>query len=158
LGNNAPDVHSPIEVVTGPSGSPHVTRTRMGLIAWNVIRSENSASSSMCKTHIVNRASVMLSEFEEGQRLDTLYQKSIVLDFSERFTEERPENSREDKCFLEIVNTFINSHYVFNLQLKKQVGLLDNRSMTLSRLKSLQKRILRDQQYREGYKMLWLSC
>ena len=38
LGNNVPDAYCPLEMKTEPSGSPHATRTRLGWIAWNVIR------------------------------------------------------------------------------------------------------------------------
>jgi hypothetical protein len=30
IGSNVPDAYAPFEVVTGPSGSPHATRTRLG--------------------------------------------------------------------------------------------------------------------------------
>ena len=38
LGNNIPDAYTPLEVKTGPRGSPHAARTLLGWIAWNVIR------------------------------------------------------------------------------------------------------------------------
>jgi hypothetical protein len=38
IGNNVPDAYTPFELATGPSGSPHATKTRLGWIIWNVLR------------------------------------------------------------------------------------------------------------------------
>jgi hypothetical protein len=42
IGNNVPDAYTPFKVATGPSGSPHSTKTRLGWIVWNLIREHNT--------------------------------------------------------------------------------------------------------------------
>jgi hypothetical protein len=37
-----PDAYTPFELATGPSGSPHATKTRLGWIIWNVLRDRTS--------------------------------------------------------------------------------------------------------------------
>jgi len=53
LRNDVPDAYSPLQVITGTSGTPHVSRTRLGF----VIRPKSTGSTLSC----VNRADVMIS-------------------------------------------------------------------------------------------------
>ena len=46
IGGNVPDAYTPFEVRTGPTGSPHGTRTRLGWIFWNVLRSPSASHDS----------------------------------------------------------------------------------------------------------------
>ena len=42
IGNKVPDAYAPLEVITGPSGSPHATRTKLGWIVWNLLRNRET--------------------------------------------------------------------------------------------------------------------
>ena len=81
LGNSIPDAYSPLELKTGPSGSPHTVRTCLGWVIWNLIR-----RSSVSK-EIVNRAeSLAVQEVEDLKKLDTLVRKTINMDFPGKYT------------------------------------------------------------------------
>jgi hypothetical protein len=64
IGNNVPHAYSPFETLTGPSGSPHGTRTRIGWIVWNVLRTSWLPSDSQEVNEIVN--SVTIESFVES--------------------------------------------------------------------------------------------
>jgi len=38
IGNNIADAYTPLDVRTGPRGSPHATNTRLGWVIWNLHR------------------------------------------------------------------------------------------------------------------------
>ena len=106
IGNNVPDVYTPLEVKTGPAGSPHAARTRIGWIVWNMVRPHTSHGIS------VNRADVTLitaiEKPRETLKLTELYGTSTKLEFSERTIDDVKEQSPEDDKFsekLEIRNT-----------------------------------------------------
>ena len=40
IGNNVPQAYTPCEFVTGPEGSPHATKTALGWLIWNVLRTK----------------------------------------------------------------------------------------------------------------------
>jgi hypothetical protein len=90
IGNNVPDVYSPLEVRTGPRGSPHAVRSVIGWIFWNVIRDDRSESGD----HRVHSVAA-----EEVQHLEELVKASMNLDFSERNLDTKKEPSQEDKLF-----------------------------------------------------------
>lgn len=54
IGNNVSDAYTPFKVATGPSGSPHATKTRLGWIVWNLIRVQNTDISNT--SLLANRA------------------------------------------------------------------------------------------------------
>ena len=141
LGNNVPDAYSHIAMKVGPPGSPHVTRTRIGLIAWNIIRSDSNTNS----THVVNSVNAAITKLEEFDSLESLYRKSVQIDFCEREIEDKPENSQEDKRFIEKMEQsqkIVDGHYEFCLPFKNDSPLLpNNQVMAINRLKSLQKKL-----------------
>jgi len=79
IGNNVPDAYAPFEIATGPSGSPHATRTRLGWILWNVLRDKSSFE--------VNRV-YLQSEVADDKQLNILMQ-SFNYDFPERLIEDK---------------------------------------------------------------------
>ena len=91
IGNNVPDAYSPFEILTGPSGSPHGTRTRIGWIVWNVLRNSD--------THEVNRVSID-SYVESDTKLEEMFRNSLDIDFPERMIDDKAEHSVEDKNFI----------------------------------------------------------
>ncbi|CAC5406217.1 unnamed protein product [Mytilus coruscus] len=52
IGNNVPDAFTPFDVATGPSGSPHATKTRLGWILWNVLRETEGNSFEVNREHL----------------------------------------------------------------------------------------------------------
>ena len=82
IGNNVPDVYTPLQVRTGPIGSPHATLSRIGWIPWNVVRDgpgvTKTAVATSCFTNVIT---------EKLKSLETL-----VRDFPERALPFRNEN------------------------------------------------------------------
>ena len=151
IGNNVPDVYTPLDIRTGPTGSPHASRTRMGWIAWNVVRDGVSSS------YPVNRADVIaVEEIERLNQLDKLIQSSINLDFPERIKDERKEDSQQDKQFMNRVNEsiqFSDGHYYIGLPFKCDNAILPNNYEQASlRLRSLKKRLIHSSNLCEDYK------
>ena len=60
IGINVPDAYSPLEIRTGPTGSPHATRTRIGWIPWNIMRDQDSATYGVT----ANYAKVVANQIE----------------------------------------------------------------------------------------------
>ncbi|VDI57782.1 Hypothetical predicted protein [Mytilus galloprovincialis] len=48
IGNNVPDAYTPYDIATGPAGSPHATRSRLGWIVWNLIRKDSITENECC--------------------------------------------------------------------------------------------------------------
>ena len=152
LGNNVPDAYSPYEVRVGPSGSSYASRSRLGWIAWNVIRPGRDGHIS------VNRADVQTIELSEKLRnLEITYQKSVAIDFQERDSSpEKSEYSIEDKRFLMKMadsKEIVDGHYQFCLPFKdKFASLPDNKIMALRRLHSLKKKLTNSDKFAQDYK------
>ena len=47
LGNGIPDAYSPLDTKVGPEGTPYLARTRLGWIAWNIVRPGTSSEITM---------------------------------------------------------------------------------------------------------------
>ena len=119
------DAYTPFEISTGPSGSPHATKTRLGWIIWNVIRDISETDG------VVNRAQMMsISSIDDDQtRLEKLVRNSMNYDFPERIVDDRQENSLEDKKFLELVRESIcyeDGHYTIGLPFRDENAQLPN--------------------------------
>ena len=150
IGNNVPDVYTPLEVRTGPIGSPHATLTRIGWIPWNVIRDgpgmTETAVATSCFTHVIT---------EQLESLETLVRDSINRDFPERAIDDKRGPSREDVKFLEKMEsgTMVNGHYVLPLPFRDEnVCLPDNREQAQNRLRSLKRRLIMDESKMSEYK------
>lgn len=148
LGSNVPDAFAPYDVVTGPSGSPHATKTRLGWIVWNVLREGET------RTHDVNR--VTIEQYCEcDMKLEELVKASINSDFPERAIEDKKEHSVEDKKFLSQVGGSIsheNGHYSIGLPFRdNSVNLPNNMIQGQQRLESLKRKMLKNPQFRNDY-------
>lgn len=42
IGNNVADAYTPIDIRTGPRGSPHAVKTVLGWVIWNLVREQMS--------------------------------------------------------------------------------------------------------------------
>ena len=152
IGNNVPDAFTPFEVATGPPGSPHATRSRLGWIVWNCIRNDSNETTNA----VVNRAHIeAINELENGDNLDYLVQKSMNIDFPELLINDKRENSIEDDNFMEQVNKsikFKDGHYHVDLPFRNQdVKLPCNISQGYQRLKGLKSKMLKNDKFKEDY-------
>jgi hypothetical protein len=150
LGNDVPDAYAPLQVITGPSGTPHVSRTRLGLVAWNIIRPNNTGST----LSRVNRADVIIHDFQCCRELDKSYQKGLALDFPEKSRDEILEPSRDDKLFItkmENSKQMTNGHYEFCLPFKHCTELPANKTQALQRLASLKKKFAAKPKFHSDY-------
>ena len=149
LGNNIPDAYSPLELKTGPSGSPHAVSTCLGWVIWNLIR-----RSSVSKG-IVNRAELLaVQEVEDLKKLDTLVRKAINMDFPEN-TPDKKEPSQHDKIFMEKVKSsmqFKDRHYQVALPFREEKPQMPNNvNHALQRLKGLKNKMKKNLQFKNDY-------
>ncbi|XP_069128774.1 uncharacterized protein [Argopecten irradians] len=145
LGSNVPDAYTPTQVIAGPSGSPHATKTKLGWVIWNVIRNNDSVE--------VNRLHI---ENETTESLEDIAKKSINMDFPERLIDDKREPSREDKDFMRQAEQSIhldNGHYYcVSLPFRdKNIVLPDNTSMARKRLHGIRNKFMKDPKFKEDY-------
>ncbi|CAG2252827.1 unnamed protein product [Mytilus edulis] len=145
IGNNVPDAYTPFNVCTGPSGSPHATKTRLGWILWNVIRDSSSFE--------VNRVHMQNEGCDETQL--NLLMQSINLDFPERMNEDKRENSIDDKTFMQQVESSIhleNQHYCIALPFRDQHVVFPNNSVQgIKRLNGLRHKFAKNDNFKQQY-------
>ena len=146
IGNNVPDAYSPFEVLTGPSGSPHAARTRIGWIVWNVLRDTDTLE--------VNRVAIE-SYVSSDTKLEEMLRDSINMDFPERVADDKAEHSVEDKKFIDQVKGSIaleNEHYSVALPLRnKSVKMPNNIAQAQQRLKGIEKKFQKDEKFKKDY-------
>ena len=155
IGNNVPDAYTPIQLRTGPRGSPHATESMLGWIVWNLIR-KNSLQSQEKKSLFVNAIDVeVISENEELTKLNSLVQQSINFEFPERNIDDEKEDSFADKCFVEKTKSSIElkeNHYYLNLPFKQDgIYLPNNFPQAKQRLNYLKKKMIKDSIFRDKY-------
>ncbi|XP_071094630.1 uncharacterized protein [Haliotis cracherodii] len=154
IGANVPDAYSPIEIRTGPQGSPHASRTQLGWVLWNVMRiqrTEEGSSFPSMRTEIA-----LIKKAEEVNDLDMMVKESMNFDFQERNIDDKKEMSQEDKVFISVVSKSINKqehHYEIKLSLKKDDVMPDNSKQALQRQHSLKKKLTKHKNFHEDYKV-----
>ncbi|XP_022335109.2 uncharacterized protein LOC111131734 [Crassostrea virginica] len=148
IGSNVPDAFAPYEVISGPSGSPHATKTRIGWIVWNILREIHAEARDVNKVTIEQYC-------ECDMKLEELVKTSINYDFPERAIEEKREHSVEDKSFLKQVGESLsheNGHYSIGLPFRdNSVNLPNNMIQGQQRLESLKKKMMKNHQFRSDY-------
>jgi hypothetical protein len=150
LGNNISDASTPLEVRVGPRGTPYATRSVLGWIPWNIVRTGSN------NVHTVNRADVMaIEQLHEIKDLNKLYVQSVNLDFPERNIDDRKEPSPEDNQFMTKMiksQKIVNGHYELCLPFRDDnPSLPDNKFMALQRLETLRKKMLTNSQFCDDY-------
>ena len=150
IGNQVADAYTPIEIRTGPRGSPNASRTILEWVIWNLVRDSDLQHLS------TNRADVAaIQNLEEDRRLEQMLQKSFKIDFPERTIDDKKEDSIEDQKFLMKINNsikLVDGHYQMGLPFRNQdVKLPHNRQQAIQRLGSLQRKLLKDQELRADY-------
>ena len=156
IGNNVPDAYSPIEIRTGPRGTPHAVKTLLDWIPWNVIRSGTEVNIQ------VNTADVyIIQQNEELEKLNLMVQRSISMDFPERDFDGRKENSVEDKRFLEKLTDscqYKDGHYEFALPFRhNDIRLTNNENQARQRLLCLERKLRKNSKFYDDY-LLFMSA
>ncbi|KAJ8018203.1 hypothetical protein HOLleu_43941 [Holothuria leucospilota] len=96
IGNAVADAYTPLEIVTGPRGTPFAQRSILGWIPWSIVRPGPAPN-----THTVNR--VESKAIEDHSQLTQLVQKATRIDFPESKGTEQFGMSVADKKFVKIV-------------------------------------------------------
>ncbi|XP_070549745.1 uncharacterized protein [Ptychodera flava] len=141
IGNNVPAAYAPIDMKTGPPGSPYATKTPLGWVAWGV---KKTGKGKNCSNFVIADSS-----------LEKLYKQSLNYDFPERRVDDRREMSWADKRFMEVMDSsckMVNGHHQVDLPLRDQnVRLPNNRQKAEQRLKGLQVKMGKNPQFKVDY-------
>jgi hypothetical protein len=149
IGNNIADAYTPLDVRTGPRGSPHATKTRLGWVIWNLHRRSSNSGLSVNRAHLS-----FIEQIEDDKRLERLFQQSMTIDFPERMIDDRREDSVEDKMFrlkVEQSISLVNGHYQLALPFRDSVRLPNNEVQALQRLQSLKKKLEKNPDFHKDY-------
>ena len=143
------DVYSPLEVKTGPSGSPHATRTRLGWAVWNLVRGEGGKP-------VINRADVTaILQLDIDKQMDLQMKALFNADFPEKTINDRREYSTKDKKFLATTENSLRlteGHYEMRLPFRNpDVQFPDNRFQVLARQNSLKKKLTSNSEFHKEY-------
>ncbi|XP_074651595.1 uncharacterized protein LOC141906248 [Tubulanus polymorphus] len=121
LGGNVPDAYSPRDFVSGPSGSPHATKTRLEDQKLETLERQIKETYNQ--------------DFPE-RVIDDEKQWSV----EDKMFIDRKSNLRK-----------VDGHYEIPLPLRSDVKLPNNKSVAESRLKSLKKKLVNDDKLRKDY-------
>ncbi|XP_071964267.1 uncharacterized protein [Antedon mediterranea] len=147
LGNAVAEAYTPLEVVTGPPGSPYASKTALGWIPWSIVRQGVTAN-------IKPVSRVQLQAIQEYEQFNNMVKDSVNIDFPDRATE-FVGLSVEDRSFMEMMDgasSFVDGHYVLPLPWRSQGTVLpDNRCLAMKRFNSLERRFERDLELRKMY-------
>ena len=146
IGYDIADAYTPLEVRTGPKGTQHATRSRLGWIPWNIAKTDID--------HV--NVNFIESKAQEIRNLETLMENAINMDFPERAVDDKREHSRDDALFLEKVDRsikLVDNHYQIDLPFREPiVRFPNNLEQAENRLHSLKSRMGKNSQFREDYK------
>ena len=147
LGSNVIDAYTPLDVRTGPSGSPYGTRTRLGWAIYGLCNSAIIAPQSH-RTEVT-----AVEQLEVDKKLDNFMLKYLNMEFPEGPVEKR-ELSIEDKLFMTKVHESLvlkNGHYEMKLPFREDVLLPDNISQAKQRLLSLRRKMKSNAVFSKDY-------
>ncbi|XP_074649022.1 uncharacterized protein LOC141904335 [Tubulanus polymorphus] len=147
IGSNVPDAFTPLEIRTGPAGSPYATRSRLGWITWNITRMDQRSGSKP-----VNRT--WNTEESDLKFIESRLKETFNFDFPEKRINDKKEWSHEDQEFMNTIQkriTFRDGHYEIPLPLKSNVKLPCNKSLAVSCLNSLKRKLLNDEKLCNEY-------
>lgn len=136
IGTNVPKVMEPWEVVNSNGEGPYAIRTLLGWVINGPLR-EGSETESSCHTVTTNRISIA--------HLEELLVKQYNHNFNEKTTDEKPEMSREDLKFMEIMNSsaeFDNGRYCLRLPFRDaNVAIPNNHHVGEQRVFCLERKL-----------------
>ncbi|XP_033120783.1 uncharacterized protein LOC117119913 [Anneissia japonica] len=155
IGNAVAEAYTPLEIVTGPPGSPYASRTALGWIPWNVVRKGNS-NEYKTDSYPSNRAEVTaIEELEEIKKLNHAVTKAMQIDFPENGKNEKLEMSQDDRTFLKLSNDnmkFKDGKFEIPLPFRNRNHLMPNNySLAVKRLSSLRMKMQRNADFMKDY-------
>ncbi len=148
IGINASNLMEPWEIINSQGGGPYAVKTLLGWVVNGPLRGGNSDRGKIgCPVVTANRTSVA--------RLEDLLIAQYNQEFNEKLSEDDVTMSRNDKQFMEIMETSIKfeaGHYCIDLPFKSfDVILPNNRSIVEQRVLSLQRKFKRNREYQQEY-------
>ncbi|XP_071088902.1 uncharacterized protein [Haliotis cracherodii] len=147
IGNNVPRAMEPYEIINSDGNGPYAVRTILGWIVNGLVQESESPSEIS-----VNRTDVLGDE-----KLDLQLIGYFNREFNERISNDQPEMSRDDKQFLDIMNsskTLTGGHYQMSLPFKDaQLDLPNNKVQAEQRAISLKKKFKKNENFYEDYKV-----
>ncbi|XP_030836004.1 uncharacterized protein LOC115921870 [Strongylocentrotus purpuratus] len=142
IGNNVPKAMEPLQVINSQNDGPFACKSIIGWMVFGSCKQERSGSKiASHRVHVME---------DIQQQLNNLYNT----EFSERLMEDKVEESKEDKRFMEKVEGSIKltqGHYQIGLPFKGDVDLPNNRPMAEQRLNHLQRKFARQPQFHREY-------
>lgn len=148
IGNAVADAYTPLEIVTGPRGTPFAQRSILGWIPWSIVRPGPAPN-----THTVNR--VESKAIEDHSQLTQLVQKATRIDFPESKGTEQFGMSVADKKFVKIVEEgtkLVGGHYVIPLPWADPNSVLpNNKGQAMKRFQMLERRFQSNQELKVKY-------
>ena len=146
IGTNVPKVMEPWEVVHSRGDGPYAVRTLLGCVVNGPLRGNNEPGST-CPTISANRISIA--------KIEELLVKQYNSDFNEKSTEEKPEMSREDLKFMDIMNSSAeldNGHYCLRLPFREDnVTMPNNSQVAEQRALCLKRKLKKNATFKEEY-------
>ena len=158
IGLNCPKALRPREVIHGQDTEPYAVRSILGWYINGPVSRDDDVTVHCNRVYVqsVDESSgcIVTERNVKEEIVPKTVERMFELDFSEK--EKGLATSKDDRQFLKKVGSGIvhreDSHYEMPLPFKEQnVTLANNRPQAEQRLKSLKKRLLSDDKYRQDY-------
>ena len=158
IGLNCPKALRPREVIHGQDTEPYAVRSVLGWYVNGPVSGNSDITLHCNRVHVrgVDESSgcIVTERNVKEEIVPKAVERMFELDFSEK--EKGLATSKEDREFLKKVENGIvhrdDSHYEMPLPFKgENIALPNNRPQAEQRLKSLKKRLLSDDKYRQDY-------
>ena len=150
VGNNCVEAFEPWEIINSEKGGPYAIRTAIGWSVNGVMKKPKDISDNGSVLVRVNRTSVILDS-----HLKQMMVNQFNYDFNERIVEDKPEKSREDQRFMQLVSSTVkrsNERYEIGLPFRDPaVRLPNNKVQAKHRALQIQKRLERNPKLHKDY-------
>ena len=150
IGNNCVEALEPWEIINNENGGPYAIRTALGWSVNGVMKEPQDISENGSVLVRVNRTSVILEN-----HLKRLMVNQYNYDFNERIVKDKPEKSREDQRFMQLVSSTVrrsNERYEIGLPFRdRAVRLPNNKVQAKHRALQIQKRLERNPKLYKDY-------
>ncbi|XP_062415351.1 uncharacterized protein LOC134107519 [Pungitius pungitius] len=148
IGTNASKLMEPWKVINSRDGEdgPYAIKTLLGWVINGPLRGSSDCGSEHPSVY-ANRIAI--------DRIEELLTSQYNYDFNERASAEQEEMSREEKKFVEKMESSVqlqNGHYVFQMPFKeKDVSMPNNLCVAMQRVRGLKRRLQKDVSFHEEY-------
>ena len=149
IGNNVPSCMMPLELRTGPEGSPYAAKTKLGWVVWGLMKNDNEKLLS-CKSSVES-----IREIEYLNNLDERMRDFMNCEFPEKLIDDQKEMSLDDQEFVRKTTEsvkLVNGRYEMKIPFKSDnVVLPNNFQYALSRLRGLRRKLKKDESLASEY-------